>query len=915
MRLGYLVTASAVALCAAMPVGAQEARGTISAAEADADAESTQEAVFQEVVVTGIRRSLESAQSIKQNADQIVDSIVAEDIGKLPDITAAESASRITGLQVERAQGEASGVRIRGLPDFTTTFNGRDIFIADGRAMNLQIFPSGSISRLDVYKSSTAELVEPGIAGLVDVRSRKPFDFKRDRVFGGIAGVRLHQSRETDVEGNLLISKRWNTGIGEIGFLVNGSYASASYVDSTRANAQTIARRVIAGTSEPIRHPDFVNVNYAVASRERPSANFALQWRPHSDLEVYVDGIFQGFRNRGQGRNLQVTVGPAAQLSNIEFFPGTNLVKSMDATGGAFPTGTQNVVKTDTDTYQGGGGFKWKHDDLKISGDVAYTKSTYTILTTGFNFTLQGAPLKQFDFDTDKGVGGGTVLLSNFDLTAPANYRMVGLAETGSRSGRKGMQARLDGEYQIYSPFLDTLQAGIRFSDHDAFAYNFNQNNIAQPGSLYSILPLQFEQAKAGFRNDKADSLKTFLVPTRASLVDQMDYLRGLARLPTPGFADPTYLSNEKDYAGYLQARYSFDMGFPVDGVVGVRAVRTEDRINGFARETMPGPGGGQTVVVTPISRQNGYTDILPNVSARLRPLDDFQIRTAFTKTRTRPSFGNLNPTLTIGLPPTICIEDPALPDNGPDNPGCVRTASGGNADLDPITSSNYDLSFEYYPSRSTSVTLGLFRRDVKGFISTFTVEVDDVQFRRLRITRPDNGGKGMMQGIETGFTTLFDADRIPGWLHDFGMQANYTYIDHASELPAELAQFLPGQQKIAGVSNHTYNLVGFYETKMLSVRVAYNYRSNFIVNYQRLNDPGIGGLGPVLPLIEDGRGTLDLATTVTPTENVAFSFNVSNILGTAAKNHRQYNEQGDVYRFQTRFLETVYRAGMRFNF
>ena len=869
-----------------------------------------------EIVVTAIRRSLASAQSIKRNSDAIVDSIVAEDIGKLPDITAAESAARITGLQVDRAQGEATGVRIRGLPDFSTTFNGRDIFIADGRSMNLQIFPSGSISRLDVYKSSTANLIEPGIAGLVDVRSRKPLDFKRDRVFGGISGVHWYQSQDLSAEGHLLISKRWDTSIGEIGVLVNGSYAQASYIDSTRNNALAIGSRQLAAYPDPIRYPNFVNTNYAVAKRTRPSANFAVQWRPNRDLELYVDGIWQGFRNRGEGRNLQVTVGGAAGIPNVEFYPDSDLVKSMDTRGGAFPTGGQLVVDADTNTYQIGGGFKWKQATLSLSGDLAYTDSTYTLTNSRLNFMLRGAPDKHFDFDTDDGEGGPTVTLSNFDLFDPANYRMVGLAETGSKSGRHGIQARIDGEYQLSSPLIDKLQFGLRFSDHDAFRYNYDQNHIAPPGTFYTALPLEYQTLTPGFRNDDAESLRVFLVPTRKSLIDNLDYLRELTTLSTPEFGEPTYQANEKDYAGYIQARYAFDVGFPVDGLVGVRAVRTEDRISGYARETLPDPDGGDDIVTeTPISRSNGYTDFLPNVSARLRPARDFQIRLAFTKTRTRPGFGQLNPTLTIGLPPSICVVDPEFPDNGPDNPDCVRTASSGNADLDPIESTNYDVSFEYYPARSTALTVGLFHRDVSGFISNFTVEVDDPEYRRLRITRPDNGGKGKIQGIEASATTLLDASWLPKWLHDFGFQANYTYIDHSSELPEEYAQFLPGQQPIAGVSSHIYNIVGFYEIKGLSLRVAYNHRSKFVVNYQRINDPGIGGLGPVLPMMADGRGTLDLAATLHPTKNFAISFNASNILGAALKTHRQFNAEGDEYPFQTQFLESVYRVGLRFNF
>lgn len=132
------------------------------------------------IVVTGMRRSLQSARNVKRNSDQIVDAIVAADIGKLPDIAVSDTAARIPGVQVTRERGEADRVLVRGLDRtyYTTTYNGREIFTAETRSVALQDFPSGAIAAVEAFKTSTANLIEPGIAGLVNVRSRRPFDFK-----------------------------------------------------------------------------------------------------------------------------------------------------------------------------------------------------------------------------------------------------------------------------------------------------------------------------------------------------------------------------------------------------------------------------------------------------------------------------------------------------------------------------------------------------------------------------------------------------------------------------------------------------------------------------------------------------------------------------------------------------------------
>ena len=176
------------------------------------------------IVVTGIRESLESAQGIKRRSDKIVDTIVAEDIGKLPDITVSETAARIPGIQVVRRGGEADTVLVRGLPDFATTYNGREIFTAETRVVALQDFPAGNIAALEVFKSSSADLVEPGLAGLVNVRSRRPFDFADFEIAGSVWGLYSKQAGKLTPNGNLLVTDRWDVGGGEIGALLNFSY-------------------------------------------------------------------------------------------------------------------------------------------------------------------------------------------------------------------------------------------------------------------------------------------------------------------------------------------------------------------------------------------------------------------------------------------------------------------------------------------------------------------------------------------------------------------------------------------------------------------------------------------------------------------------------------------------------------------
>ena len=149
------------------------------------------------IVVTGLRRSLQSARNIKRNSDQIVDAIVAEDIGKLPDITVSDTAARIPGVQVEHARGRSQpspAARPRRTY-YTTTYNGREIFTAETRSVALQDFPAGAIAAVEA-SSVDSKLVEPGFAGLINVRSRRPFDFKGFEIAGSVWGNSPNQSND-----------------------------------------------------------------------------------------------------------------------------------------------------------------------------------------------------------------------------------------------------------------------------------------------------------------------------------------------------------------------------------------------------------------------------------------------------------------------------------------------------------------------------------------------------------------------------------------------------------------------------------------------------------------------------------------------------------------------------------------------
>lgn len=893
-----------------------------------------------DIVVTGIRSSIETSQAIKRESDQIVDVIVAEDIGKLPDVTASASLARITGIQVNRAAGEAAEVRVRGLPNLSTTYNGREIFTGQGRFVALQDFPAASVAALEVYKSSTADLIEGGIAGQINVRARKPFDFKGFRIFGALDAIHFDQAQKIDWNGNLLVSNRWETGIGEIGVLVNANMANTDFLDSTREQGFAVQVGVpVAGApgsyrqltapefqagraNDPgnIRYPDGQAVFYGEGNRWRPSVSAVLQWRPTSELELYVDGLFQGYRGRDSDRFLSSpVVGAGIQLSNVVLKPDTNQVESMTVTGGNRPDGYSGYRDAKTDTYQIAGGAIWDKGPLKITTDIAYTDSTFTVEAGNIDFAFASSPVRDISFDVSHKDGGPVFAFRNFDLTDPDNFILRGIFDQRSQAKGDDIQARVDVEYETGLGFIDAVQFGVRYNNRTASRRNGSQYlNVEARRTPLADLPVDLILSPPGFRTGPFVQARRFVIAERDSIRDNIDQLRAIVDFDGPPAYNEleSFDADEKSLAGYAQIKYKFDIGVPIDGTIGLRAIRTETTLSGTSRVVEPNPSapGNLPAVFVPVEQTNKYTDYLPNASARIKFLDNLQLRAAFTETRTRANFDQLNPSLNFSdIIPVVC--DPDSPLFDPEN--CVYNATGGNPNLRPITSTNYDLSLEYYFSKAGSATAAVFRRDVNGFISRIGIPETDPELGRLNINRPFNGDKGRLQGIEVSLGTFFDFDFLPEWARGFGLRGNYTYIDAGAELPQDQATDLPGQQPVVGVSEHAYNLVALYEKPQFSARLAYNYQSSFVDGYNRVRDfalpaPGQPNNAPFLPIIEDGRGVLDFSASVNPRENVTIAFNVSNILGTPVRRYRAYNVAGDVFPRQVKYLERIFSLGVR---
>lgn len=227
-----------------------------------------------EIVVTGIRASLARAAEIKRTAAQVVDSIVAQDIGKFPDPTTAAALQRVPGVQVTvGGNNEIQNPLIRGLGDILTTLDGREIFTADGRTFAFQDLPAEAIARLDVYKSNTANLIEGGVAGTIDLRLNKPFNYTEPTI--AISGKLNYPSNVEKLgpQVSFLATDRWDTSIGEIGALLNVSWYDIPF---NRPYNYVAERRAGSGSSEGILLPISTGGLNEYGRYQRPQANGSI---------------------------------------------------------------------------------------------------------------------------------------------------------------------------------------------------------------------------------------------------------------------------------------------------------------------------------------------------------------------------------------------------------------------------------------------------------------------------------------------------------------------------------------------------------------------------------------------------------------------------------------------------------------
>ncbi|NVM74271.1 TonB-dependent receptor [Duganella sp. SG902] len=824
LKSGVAVLAAA-GLLSTFPVMAQEAPATESAG-----AEAT-------VVVTGVRRAAQSAQKIKKDADNVIDSIVADDIGKFPDTNVAETLARVTGVQVRRDGGEANTVLIRGLPGIATLLNGRELFTTTGRYIQLADIPSTMLQRVDVYKSQSADLNEGGIAGVIDVRTNRPFDFKGFTAVVNGGATNNSQADRTDPNVSGMISNRWKTDLGEFGALFGVSYLRNHYSEERVFNTKPIDKSWLLPN---LTGPDLVGLENILGNRRRAAANYALQWKPNKDVELYAEGLGTHYLNNFE-TDFFVGLpwwGPGDQMSATKI-PGSNQLQTLNSHNVNTIMSTQ-ANRASNVTQQHAIGGRWNAaPGLRLTTEIARTLSDYDWQNPILD-TITNVP----NATVNTNVGGSSnVAYGGMDLNDPSKYTLSQLFDRYGHDHGSSTDWRADGTYTMQDEgFFKDFGFGVRAAKRTASSIKSYEGSTPAPAGV-AVTTLPGMTCTTQMQNNWGTT--SWYTPCASYLISNTADVRkavtgnSAAKALDPGsyFAD-----EEKNYAFYGKAHVGWETaGIPFDGVLGMRVTKTDSDLLGNSLV-------GTTIV--PTSKKSSDTSYLPSANFKATLRDDLLARFSVSKTLTRPDFAQLNPGTAYVNANGTTVQ---------------ATASGGNPDLKPFTARNYDASLEWYFSSTGIASLALFRHEFKGYIMNKVVK-ENFNGIAYDTTRPFNTDDGYLQGAEVTYRTFFD--KLPGWLGGFGVETNATYTQ--GETSSSSNPDLNGKP-FAGMSKWSYNVVGLYEKYGVSARLAYNWRSKFTQVY---NDGG-----PGLDLIASAMSSLDGSLGYKINENTSITLTGTNLL------------------------------------
>ena len=849
-RLGMTASAALALLALAGTAGAQQAPASTQGAE-----------TLEEVVVTGIRHGIESAIEVKRDAGSIVEAVSAEDIGKLPDTSIAESLSRLPGLTSQRAQGRASAISLRGTdPAFTNALlNGREqVSTGDNRSVEFDQYPSELLSGVIVYKTPDAQLIGQGLAGTIDMQTTRPLEYGK-RAF--VVNARREHNSNNDLGANST----------DKGYRVSLSYID-QYFDHTlglvvgyaRLNSPLATEGV--GAYEPwgpngnasngvplgVYFTNGMKIRTDMGDDTRDGALATLEWKPNSSFTSTLDGYYTKFKETDDARSLEW---------NLSNYPAnetfTNLVIRDNTLVGASVANVRPLVRnfqfiTNDKITALGWNNKWNGGDWTLVGDVSYSKATRDQFQPETNSQWGMCAANNDPACLDSGQfalnGGQSMSTASFIR----NYADPSQVAFGPTIYGAGYVKEPHVEDELKSARIDVTHTGAGWFDQFMASVNYskrtknksspeNSLNTLAPGAV-SIAP-QYLYSPTNLAYAGAGTVLAWNVPAVLGAYYQpITYHQ-----PTdPGYS---YLVGkwwgvtEKVSTGSLRATLNHELSSSVTlkGNLGVQIIGTDQSSNAFQIND------AKSGVVTPFTAGKKYTDVLPQFNFAFMLPDQQAVRLGIAREMARPRMDQLKASIEEGISAVTGI------------PG----GSGGNPFLDPWRADAFDLSYEKYFGNKAYFSAAVFLKNLKSYIfdttnatynfapliaglpaNYFAPGCPDASgnfaatcpkiFTTGTLSQPLNGQGGKLKGAE--FSLSLPGEMLGEGLRGFGTilsvsqtDSTITIFDPPSGSNSIISTTGLGNIPLPGLSKTVWNATFYYENGGFASRVATRARSKYI--------------------------------------------------------------------------------------
>jgi len=912
-----------------------------------------------EIVVTGFRNSLAKALDLKRAEAGSVDAILAEDIGKFPDLNLSESIQRIPGVALARDGGEGRTISVRGLgPQFTrvringlealTTAGGADASGGTnrGRGFDFNVFASDLFNSITVRKTPEAATEEGSLGATVDLRTARPFDYKRGLTiaasaqgsyndlankvspraaamiafhndagtFGALASV-AYSRRKLIEDGYSTV--RWAKGSSfSPGFeSVMGTTCVAANANGSSGSAVSPAPQVCADANAAL-HPRFPRYDHYVDDNKRLGVTASLQFKPSDKTLISIDGLYADFKAQREEFYLEApsfsvagNCTAASRAANCGI--ADTEVTAEKINNGIMASGTFNDVDLRVEDRLDHLDTKFKQitgelsqqagDNLKLNFLVGYSVSDHqnpiqnTITFDQFNvdnysydFSNNRAPV--FNFGTANLTSSTAWTLSQLRLRAAAAKNSY---TTGSGSlewtVNDNWNVELGAAYKHYKFVTSELRRsnGTTSNQETVIPAAVAATPLSQFGHVVTIGGTSY------FSPDYLATEKLF------QLTDPTVYNGAFKLGPEPSLGNNSQV-DEEDTSAYLQTNFHTQFGtVKIRGNAGVRYVHTDETALGY------GFVGG---ALQQVRAGQVYEDWLPSGNLVIEPTDKLLIRLAAAKVMARPNLGNLTPGVSVSVS------------------GATRSVTVGNPTLQPFRADTFDAAVEYYFGSGAILSVAVFEKDISTFVQTQTSTgtftgnsfglSDNLAIaacgnlypatcgpaqNNWTFSFPANTPGGKLQGFEVNLQLPFKF--LPGLLGNTGTLLNYTGVrSNINYLNSAGAVVVTAP--LTNLSKRSANATLYYEDKRVSARVSGAYRSDYLTTV-----PGT----EVGTTVQGTHGTfnLDASVQLTITRQIKLTFEAVNLTD---QYQDQYIEPGNllsVYHHTGR----EFLFGVRFNY